>query len=132
MYLRSAILTEILSELIEKLDTNQKNKLSKKAYYNELATFSINLGRRSGHSTIAKELLKRYDNSIVFTYNLSNVKSNFKDYEKQNRVFSFKSKKYQGIDFKDKIIIMDIASFVKKDLIDMLMVFDPKCFILLG
>jgi len=129
----ASIFFPLIKEKIDKVEESRlifKN-FSKRSFFNEFRTIRINLGRRSGHTTLALKILNDYENSIVFVHN-SVMINYFPDfYKKEDRVFCYKQIN-KGYDFYNKIIICDVFSLFPNSFIDGIYGYDPVFLILLG
>ena len=121
-------------DYVEKDPLNLKDKISPIAFLKEYGTFSLACGRRSGHTLLAQKIVKYFNDSIVFTVSLNMAKNQFKEYmhKKEKRVFTFHMKDFSGLDWKDKIVVVDMAYFINKYLLEQIYLKNPKFVILLG
>ena len=121
-------------DYVEKDPLNQKGKVSLIHFLKEFGTFALSCGRRSGHTSLAKKIANHFEDSIMFTQNLRLAKMQFEEEFRQKRVFTFniKDSTFSGMDWKDKIIVVDMAYFISGCLLTKIYQAHPKFVILLG
>ena len=136
--LRTTLLCEVLKERIENLNSDwiqeTKKRNGYKTYLNEHATFKIALGRGSGHTSLAKAMLKEYEDLIVIVPSVC-MTDFFEPKDKfTGRVRHIKSLalRGQGHLWENKIVIVDVSPVCSKSDIEELKRNMPKCLIILG
>jgi len=117
-------------EALDSVDYKRYRKDDYKRYLNEFGSFYLNFGRGSGHTELARMILKDNENSYVFTINHSMAKSNFKEFNW--RYFVLGDISFRGKCFcKDPIFIVDCYYLAKKSFIKELKTWHPKAIIYL-
>jgi len=123
----------LIKKKLEALDSGDYKRYRKddyKRYLNKFGSFYLNFGRGSGHTELARMILKDNENSYVFTINHSMAKSNFKEFDW--RYFVLGDISFRGKCFcKDPVFIIDCASLAKKRLTEELKIYQPKAIIYL-
>ena len=96
-----------------------KKAYSHKAFYDEIASIRINLGRRVGHTTAAKALIKHYCSQAKHVVLVVPYKTMLDQYKDVNSKYLTKivcgkqpTKLLRGV--RDDIVIIDSATYSKK------------------
>jgi len=121
-----------ITDWLLKYDLGEISNGDMKAEYNEYRRLSFRLPRRCGNTTIASKIMKHYDNSVLFSFNVC-MAENFANIFDINRkrVFGIQNKnQISGLRF--DVAIVDPASMINKSLIESLYFCRPKAIILLG
>jgi hypothetical protein len=125
-------LVKVIDKLVKNINKNRKSKLllemcksmDSVQFTRELCSIRIGLPRRSGNTTLALKLLKKYPGSIYVGMSSSQVKAVANTYKgkisDRKRFFSV-NMAYIGKDFIGKsplIVITDCLEYASKEVVD--------------